>query len=89
MGDNLMLLCVFGDNNIAVMLDATFTFSRFASHVCDRFGDLSPDSISMFFKITGYNKFNMENEMDFQNMLCLARSFRVDHVDVVVELRGE
>ncbi|XP_028060812.1 uncharacterized protein LOC114264399 [Camellia sinensis] len=88
MGDNLILLCAYGGNNIAVMFDVTFTFSRLVSHVCDRFGDLSPDSISMFFKITGYNKFNMENEMDLQNILYLARSFQVDHIGIVVKLQG-
>ncbi|KAL7229613.1 hypothetical protein ACSBR2_008174 [Camellia fascicularis] len=28
MGDNLMLLCAYGGNNVVVMLDATFTFSH-------------------------------------------------------------
>ncbi|CAL5410484.1 unnamed protein product [Camellia sinensis] len=80
MSDNQMLLCSYDDNNVAVMVDTVFTYTRLVNHLCERFG-----KVFMFFRIAGYNKFKMENDLDFQNMMCLAQSFRVDHVDVVVE----
>ncbi|KAL7179974.1 hypothetical protein ACSBR1_043225 [Camellia fascicularis] len=68
------------------MVDTAFTYGRLVNHLCERFGGLCSGSVSMFFRIAGYNKFNMENELDFPNMMCLARSFRVDHVDIILEL---
>ncbi|KAL7253852.1 hypothetical protein ACSBR1_008238 [Camellia fascicularis] len=43
----------------------------------------------MSFKIPGYNNFKMKNDSDFENMVCLARSFRLDHIDLHVEERSE
>ncbi|KAL7240667.1 hypothetical protein ACSBR2_006337 [Camellia fascicularis] len=48
-----------------------------------------PDSVSVSFKIPGYDNFKMENESDFENMLCLGRSFRLDHIDVDVVSCGQ
>ncbi|KAL7235180.1 hypothetical protein ACSBR1_018636 [Camellia fascicularis] len=83
-----MLLCSYDNKNVVVVVCADLTFSRLTTHVCERFDGLTPTSVSLPFKIPGYNNFKMESETDFQNMLCLARSFRLDHIDVDIIVCG-
>ncbi|KAL7219946.1 hypothetical protein ACSBR2_012912 [Camellia fascicularis] len=89
MADNIMLLCLYGIENVAIMVRNDFMFTMLVDHISRRFGGLHTDSTSMSFKIPGYNNFKMENDSDFDNMVCLARSFRLDHIDLHVEERGE
>ncbi|KAL7210520.1 hypothetical protein ACSBR1_031972 [Camellia fascicularis] len=49
------------------------------------FKDLNPGKLLFFYKIPGYNEFTLQNNVDMDNMLCLARSFRLQIVDVVVK----
>ncbi|KAL7257038.1 hypothetical protein ACSBR1_010883 [Camellia fascicularis] len=59
MGDCKMLLCSYYNKNVVVMVCADLTFSRLATHVCERFDGLKPTSVSLSFKIPGYNNFKM------------------------------
>ncbi|KAL7236570.1 hypothetical protein ACSBR1_019796 [Camellia fascicularis] len=40
------------------------------------------------FTIPGYNKFKVEGDDDVQNMLSLAKSFGLDHIDVLIQMRN-
>ncbi|XP_028081574.1 uncharacterized protein LOC114282984 [Camellia sinensis] len=88
MGDCIMLLCSYDNKNVVVVVCVDLTFRRFTTHVCERFDGLTPTSVSLSFKIPGYNNFKMESEADFQSMLSLARSFQLDHIDVDIIVCG-
>ena len=50
---------------------------------------MSAGSISLFCKLPGINRCDLENDDEFQNMLLLAKSMGVQHVEVVVELKSD
>ncbi|KAL7173014.1 hypothetical protein ACSBR2_032477 [Camellia fascicularis] len=37
---------------------------------------------------SGYNKFKVDSDDDVQNMLLLAKSFGLEHIDVIIQVRG-
>ncbi|KAL7176792.1 hypothetical protein ACSBR2_030190 [Camellia fascicularis] len=42
---------------------------------------------SVMLSCQGYNNFTLQNDIDIDNMVCLARSFRLDHIDVIIQSR--
>ncbi|GMQ06615.1 hypothetical protein CsSME_00051135 [Camellia sinensis var. sinensis] len=64
-------------------------YSRLVECLCEKWDELSAGSISLFCKLPGINKCHLDNEEEFQNMVLLAKSMGVQHVEVVVELKGD
>ncbi|KAL7174684.1 hypothetical protein ACSBR2_033850 [Camellia fascicularis] len=65
-----------------------FAFSvMYRVHTLRKFDGLIDANVSMFFKMPGYNNFTLQNDIDIDNMVCLARSFRLDHIDVIIQSR--
>ncbi|GMP65122.1 hypothetical protein CsSME_00026070 [Camellia sinensis var. sinensis] len=44
--------------------------------------------MSLFFKIPGYNNFTLQND-EMDNMVSLARFFRLQCIDVVIQLQDD
>ncbi|KAL7226500.1 hypothetical protein ACSBR1_021579 [Camellia fascicularis] len=68
-------------------LQFPFRFDDMVNSVYQNFDGLTHDDVCLFFKILGYNRFKLQNDIDMENMVSLARSFRLGHIDVVVETR--
>ncbi|THG10103.1 hypothetical protein TEA_021673 [Camellia sinensis var. sinensis] len=45
----------------------------------------TPGEVLLFYKITGYNNFALQNNVDMHNMVCLARAFHLQLVDIIIE----
>ncbi|KAL7221484.1 hypothetical protein ACSBR1_023441 [Camellia fascicularis] len=91
MDNFMMVLCCYRSTNVAYSLQPSHTFAKFVDYVCSKFVGLSSRNILLSYKIPDYNNFSLQNDVDMQNMICLARSFRLKLVDVVIEqhLRGD
>ena len=82
-----MLVCCYHGMNVAMKLQFPFRFDDLVNYVRRNFDGLTYDDVCLFFKILGYNSFKLQNDIDMENMVSLARSFRLGHIDVVVETR--
>ncbi|KAL7226152.1 hypothetical protein ACSBR1_021310 [Camellia fascicularis] len=80
-----MLLCCYQSINVAYELQPPYNFAKLVDFVCTKYDGLSPGKVLLFYKIPGYNNFALQNDVDMQNMVCLARSFRLQLVDMVIE----
>ncbi|KAL7170412.1 hypothetical protein ACSBR2_035342 [Camellia fascicularis] len=87
MDAHVMLVCCYRDTNAAMKLQFPFRFDDLVSYVHQNFDGLIDDDVCLFFKIPAYNNFKLQNDIDMENMVSLARSFRLGHIDVVVENR--
>ncbi|GMP61626.1 hypothetical protein CsSME_00024014 [Camellia sinensis var. sinensis] len=81
----LMLLCSYRSTNVAYNLQSSNTFAEIVDYVCSKFSGLLPGNFQLFYKIPGYNNFSLQNDVDLKNMVCLARSFQLQLIDVVIE----
>ncbi|XP_028110758.1 uncharacterized protein LOC114309248 [Camellia sinensis] len=81
----IMLMCCYQSTNVAYNSQSPHTYDKLAEFVCSKFKELTPGNILFFFKIPGYNEFTLQNDVDVENMLCLAWSFQLHVVDVVVK----
>ncbi|KAL7194753.1 hypothetical protein ACSBR1_035065 [Camellia fascicularis] len=73
--------------NAAVNFEAPFQFDDMVSCVCNKFARLTPPDVRLFFKLPGYNNFTLQNDVDAENMISLARSLRLQCIDVIIQLR--
>ncbi|KAL7173515.1 hypothetical protein ACSBR2_032887 [Camellia fascicularis] len=39
----------------------------------------------LFYEISGHNNFALQNDIDMYNMVCLARAFHLQLLDVIIE----
>ncbi|KAL7230626.1 hypothetical protein ACSBR2_008990 [Camellia fascicularis] len=83
----LLLLCTYGQTNAVVRLCHASTFEKVVDFICGKFDGLVPGLVYMMFDIPGYNKFEVDCDDDIQNMLCLTKSFDLDHINVLIQLR--
>ncbi|KAL7234167.1 hypothetical protein ACSBR1_017707 [Camellia fascicularis] len=84
----ILLLCTYGQTNVVVRLHQALTFVELINGICRKFDGLSPEMVLLFFAILGYNKFKVvcdQDVQDVQNMVSLANSFGLDHIDVLVQ----
>ncbi|GMP38806.1 hypothetical protein CsSME_00009928 [Camellia sinensis var. sinensis] len=84
----VMLLCSFQSTNVAYNLKPPYAFVELVTFVCDKFDGLMLGNIGLFFMILGYNNFSLQNDVDMQNMVRLAHSFRLHLIDVMIQLRS-
>ncbi|KAL7176522.1 hypothetical protein ACSBR2_029953 [Camellia fascicularis] len=84
----VMLLCCYRTTNVAYNLIASYTFRDLVNFLCDKFVGLTPTNVCLFFKIPRYTNFSLHNDVDMQNMVQLAHSFRLQLVDVVIEVHS-
>ncbi|KAL7207842.1 hypothetical protein ACSBR1_029735 [Camellia fascicularis] len=61
------------------------TFTQLVDGTCGKFDGMVPEMEFLLFAIASYNKFKVECDEDVQNMLSLAKSFGLDHIDVLVQ----
>ncbi|KAL7184881.1 hypothetical protein ACSBR2_026932 [Camellia fascicularis] len=64
-----------------------FRFDDVVSGVCEKFDGLTPADACFYFKMPGFNNFILQNDVDVANMVCLARSFQLKCIDVLIEVR--
>ncbi|KAL7227474.1 hypothetical protein ACSBR1_022350 [Camellia fascicularis] len=87
MDNEIMLICCYGNVNVAINLPVPFRSDDVVSCVCEKFDGLTPADVCFYFKMPGYNNFILQNDVDVANMVCLARSFRLQCIDVLIEVR--
>ncbi|KAL7185338.1 hypothetical protein ACSBR2_027304 [Camellia fascicularis] len=83
-----LLLCSYRQTNAVVRLCQTLTYAEMINGICLKFDGLSPEMVLSFFTIPRYNRFKVVCDEDVQNMLSLAKSFELDHIDVIVQKRN-
>ncbi|KAL7264453.1 hypothetical protein ACSBR1_002410 [Camellia fascicularis] len=81
----MMLMCCYQSTNVAYNPQLPHTYDKLVEFVCSKFKELTPGKLLFFYKIPGYNEFTLQNVVDMETMLCLARSFRLQIVDMVVK----
>ncbi|GMP93085.1 hypothetical protein CsSME_00043058 [Camellia sinensis var. sinensis] len=84
----LFLMCTYRQTNAVVRIHDAFTFAGLVDVVCGKFGISSPALVFFLFVIPGYNKFKVDCNDDVHNMVCLAKSFGLHHVDVLIQTRN-
>ncbi|XP_028111371.1 uncharacterized protein LOC114309761 [Camellia sinensis] len=58
--------------------------SQIVDNICAKFDGLIPGAVCLVFNVPGYKKFKVDNDNDIQNMLCLAKSFGINHIEVLI-----
>ncbi|KAL7247465.1 hypothetical protein ACSBR2_002388 [Camellia fascicularis] len=81
----MMLMCCYQSTNVAYNPQPPHTYDKLVKFICSKFKELTLGKLLFFYKIPGYNEFTLQNVVDMENMLCLARSFRLQIVDMVVK----
>ncbi|KAL7252745.1 hypothetical protein ACSBR1_007336 [Camellia fascicularis] len=46
------------------------------------------EAVCMLFDVPKYKKFKVDSDDDIQNILCLGKSFKLNHVDVLIQARN-
>ncbi|XP_028096722.1 uncharacterized protein LOC114296617 [Camellia sinensis] len=85
MDDVIMLLCCFRSTNVAYNLKSPYAFVNLINFMCDNFDGLTSVNVRLFFNAPGYKKISLQNDIDMQNMVHLASSFRLQLIEVMVE----
>ncbi|XP_028078013.1 uncharacterized protein LOC114279923 [Camellia sinensis] len=83
----ILLLCTFGQTNAVARLHQNSTFEQLVDGVCGKFDRLLPGLVFFLFNIPGCNKFKVDSDDDVNNMFSLAKSFGLEHIDVLVQTR--
>ncbi|KAL7203678.1 hypothetical protein ACSBR2_016860 [Camellia fascicularis] len=83
----LLLLCTYRQTNVVVRLHHAITFAQLVDDICGKFNDLVRDVVYMLWDVPGYKKFKVDSDDDIRNMLCLAKSFGLNHFDVLIKIR--
>ncbi|GMP23246.1 hypothetical protein CsSME_00000916 [Camellia sinensis var. sinensis] len=84
MDDVLLLLCTYGQTNVGVQLHHMMTFAQLVNAICGKFDNLVRDAVYMLWDVPEYKKFKVDNDDDIRNMLCVAKSFGLNHFDVLI-----
>ncbi|KAL7238486.1 hypothetical protein ACSBR2_004562 [Camellia fascicularis] len=84
----LFLLFTYGQTNAVFCIHDALTFAGLVDVVCGKFGISLPRLLFFLFVILGYNKFKVDCDDDVQNIVCLAKSFGLHHVDVLIQTRN-
>ncbi|KAL7240252.1 hypothetical protein ACSBR2_006003 [Camellia fascicularis] len=82
----VILMCCYRTTNVVYNLMAPYTFEDLVNFLCDKFVGLTPANVCLFFKIPRYNNFSLQNDVDMQNMVHLAHSFRLQLIDIIIEV---
>ncbi|KAL7235051.1 hypothetical protein ACSBR1_018519 [Camellia fascicularis] len=85
--DDVLLLCTYGQTNVVARLHHAMTFTQLVDDICGKFDDLVRDAAYMLWDVPGYKKFKVDSDDDIRNMLCLAKSFGLNHFDVLIQIR--
>ncbi|XP_028073479.1 uncharacterized protein LOC114275683 [Camellia sinensis] len=59
--------------------------SQIVDDICRKFDGLIPGAVCLVFDVPGYKKFKVDSDDDIQNMLCLAMSFGINHIEVLIQ----
>ncbi|GMP39978.1 hypothetical protein CsSME_00010610 [Camellia sinensis var. sinensis] len=85
-----MLFCTFGSSTVAARGVNGLTLKRLIQNLYDRWVDVTPSSISIFYKLPCHeNQVMLCNDVDMENMFSIARSIGVTHINVVIDLQNE
>ncbi|GMP87337.1 hypothetical protein CsSME_00039752 [Camellia sinensis var. sinensis] len=71
----VLLLCTFGQTNTVFRIHQAFTFKQLIDAVCDKFDIME-------------HEFKVDSDDDVRNMLLLAKSFGLEHIDMIIQLQG-
>ncbi|GMQ10148.1 hypothetical protein CsSME_00053268 [Camellia sinensis var. sinensis] len=84
----VLMLCSYGRTNTVIHLHQALTFADLISGICGKFEGLDSEMVVLFIEVPGYNKFCVLCDEDVRNMFSLAKSFGLNHVDVIIQLRN-
>ncbi|XP_028073845.1 uncharacterized protein LOC114276252 [Camellia sinensis] len=85
MDGRILLVCSYGLVNVFIRLHQDSSFVKIVDDICGKFDGLVPGVMCMLFDFLGYKKFKVDSDDDIQNMLCLAKSFGINHIDVLIQ----
>ncbi|KAL7172150.1 hypothetical protein ACSBR2_031777 [Camellia fascicularis] len=88
MDDGILLLCTYLQINAIIRLYHGLSFGELVNSVCVKFGGLVPGEVYMLFDVPRYKNFKVDSNNDIQNMLCLAKTFGLNHIDVLIQARS-
>ncbi|KAL7224914.1 hypothetical protein ACSBR1_026235 [Camellia fascicularis] len=80
----ILLVCSYGLVNVLIRLHQDSSFVQIVDDICAKFDGLVPAVVCLVFDVPGYKKFKVDSDDDIQNMLCLAKSFGISHIEVLI-----
>ncbi|KAL7201476.1 hypothetical protein ACSBR1_033223 [Camellia fascicularis] len=83
-----MLLCSSRNINATYNLRDHGTFAKLVDFLCSKFSGIGPHNVGLSYKIPGLNSFTLQDDVDLQNLVTLARSFGLKHVCVLIDQHG-
>lgn len=84
----MLLLCTFGQINAVFRIHQAFTYKQLIDTVCNKFDIMEQEVVYLLFTIPGYNNFKVDSDDDVRNMLLRAKSFGLEHIDVIIHVQG-
>ncbi|GMP26080.1 hypothetical protein CsSME_00002674 [Camellia sinensis var. sinensis] len=88
MGGVVLMLCSYGQTNAVICFHQALTFTELINGIRGKFEGLDPEIVVLFFEVPGYNEFKVVYDEDVRNMFSLVKSFGLDHIDVITQLRN-
>ncbi|XP_028107079.1 uncharacterized protein LOC114306108 [Camellia sinensis] len=85
MEGGILLVCSYGLVNVLIWLHHDSSYVKIVDEICGKFDGLVPGAVYLFFDFPGYKKFKEDSDDDIQNMLCLAKSFGINHIKVLIQ----
>ncbi|XP_028095032.1 uncharacterized protein LOC114295048 [Camellia sinensis] len=85
MDGGILLVCSYGLVNVIIRLHQDSSFVKIVDDICEKFDGLVPGAVCLFFDFPQYKKFKVDSDDDIQNMLCLAKSFGINHIEVLIQ----
>ncbi|KAL7162250.1 hypothetical protein ACSBR2_042683 [Camellia fascicularis] len=85
MDGGILMVCSYGLVNVLIRLHQDSSFAKIVDDICRKFDGLVPGAVCMLFDVPGYKKFKVDRDDDIQNILCLAKSFGINHIDVLIQ----
>ncbi|GMQ08567.1 hypothetical protein CsSME_00052238 [Camellia sinensis var. sinensis] len=85
MEKGILFMCSYGLVNVVIRLHHDLTFVQIVDDICGKFNGLVPGAVCLLFDVPGYKKFKVDSDNNIQNMLCLAKSFGINHIEVLIQ----
>ena len=64
----MMLVCTYDCSTTVINITRALCYSRLVECLCEKWGELSAGSISLFYRLHGIYRCDLEYEEEFQNM---------------------
>ncbi|KAL7237822.1 hypothetical protein ACSBR2_004013 [Camellia fascicularis] len=85
MEGGILLVCSYGLVNVLIRLHQDSSYVKIVDEICGKFDGFVLGAVCLFFDFPRYKKFKVDSDDDIQNILCLAKSFGINHIEVLIQ----